>query len=277
MQKVFSAYSFIRNYLRRYQVGIYAGNCAFFILLSLFPALMLFFGLLKYTPISQAELLAAAYAFVPKLFHPLLQYFIDTLFSGGGITLISVSAIGTAWTASRGVYSFLTGLNKIYHCPERRGYFFQRIMCLFDTLLLFIALFITIICYVFGKRIRVLLSKSMIPIARLAVFLLRMRWLALTLMLWFLFLIVFTLFPSKRQKVRFSLPGAFAAAVGWVGFSAGYVFYAERFGRYDSVYGSLATVALAMVWLYACISILFYAALLNRFSEVWRRKRKELR
>lgn len=273
MQKVVFWFLSLRRYIRRHQVGIYAANTSFFLLLSCFPALMLLLALLKYTPISQSDFLSAAYASVPVLFHPILKYFVGALFSEAGGTVISLSAVSAAWAASRGVYSLLEGLNKIYHLPERRGYFLRRIVCLFDTLLLMVALIVTLVGYVFGKRIAQALSGSRVPIVRLILLLLRMRWLVVAVVLCFLFLIVFTVFPNRRQKIRSALPGAIGAAIGWVVFSAGYVFYAERFGNYASVYGSLATVALAMVWLYACMSILFYGALLNRVLEVRRRKK----
>ena len=273
MQKLLSVYFTLRNYSRRHQVGIYAANTSFFLLLSCFPALMLLLALLQFTPLTQEDFLAAAYALLPKMFYPILEYFVGALFSEAGGTVISLSAVSAAWAASRGVYSLLEGLNKIYRLPERRGYFLRRIICLFDTLLLIIALIVTLVGYVFGKRIAQALAGSRVPIVRLVLLLLKMRWLAVAVVLCFLFLIVFTLFPNRRQSIRSALPGAAGAALGWIVFSAGYVFYAERFGNYASIYGSLATVALAMVWLYACMSILFYGALFNRVLEVWRRKK----
>ena len=47
----------LRDLTRRigaYQVPIYAGNATFFIMLSVFPALMLVFSLLRFTPYTPA-------------------------------------------------------------------------------------------------------------------------------------------------------------------------------------------------------------------------------
>ena len=43
--------------------------------------------------------------------------------------------------------------------------------------------------------------------------------------------------------------------------------YVERFSRYSSVYGSVYAVALSMLWLYLCLSIVFYGGALNRLLK----------
>ena len=41
-------------------------------------------------------------------------------------------------------------------------------------------------------------------------------------------------------------------------------FYVEYFSNYSNIYGSVYAVALSMLWLYFCISIVFYGGALNR-------------
>ena len=40
--------------------------------------------------------------------------------------------------------------------------------------------------------------------------------------------------------------------------------YVEHFPRYANIFGSVYTVALASIWLYVCVTIVFYGAVLNR-------------
>ena len=40
--------------------------------------------------------------------------------------------------------------------------------------------------------------------------------------------------------------------------------YVELFAGYTNVYGSVYAVALSMLWLYCCLSILFYGGALNK-------------
>ena len=54
------------------------------------------------------------------------------------------------------------------------------------------------------------------------------------------------------------------AAIGWQLFTNAYSIYSQKFTAYASIYGSVYVVALGMLWLYCCISIVFYGGVLNR-------------
>ena len=60
-----------------------------------------------------------------------------------------------------------------------------------------------------------------------------------------------------------ALPGAAGASLGWLVFSSLFSVYVQHFGSYSVFYGSLAGIAMAMLWLYVCMSILFYGGVLN--------------
>ena len=79
-----------------------------------------------------------------------------------------------------------------------------------------------------------------------------------------LFPAIFVVLPNRRNRIRDSLPGAMFSSGGWLIFSDLYSVYVENFAPLSSVYGSVYAVALSMLWLYCCISILFYGGALNR-------------
>ena len=54
-------------------------------------------------------------------------------------------------------------------------------------------------------------------------------------------------------------------------FSALFSVYVENFNRYTNIYGSIYAVALAMLWLYMCVSIVFYGAVLNQLLKKYRK------
>ena len=66
------------------------------------------------------------------------------------------------------------------------------------------------------------------------------------------------------------------SATGWLGFSYLYSFYIDRMANYSATYGSLTAVVLCMIWLYACMYIMFIGAELNVVAaepsvrEAWR-------
>lgn len=249
------------------KIGIYAANASFFILLSIFPALMFILSLLQYTPLTQQDFLETANSLVPSVMEPLLEYIVKDLFASTSVTLLSITAITTVWSASRGVYSLLCGLNGIYGLQDRRNYLYRRLLCVFYTLILFAALLVTLVLHVFGRRISLYLASKPIPLFRLLLFLMQLRWLVVSLLLTGLFTIIFLVFPNRKLKILNVLPGAAASAVGWVIFSSLFSIYVEKFSSYSRLYGSLSVIAVSMLWLYFCISILFYGAVLNTWLE----------
>lgn len=272
--KRFERLSTLSREISSKKIGIYAANASFFILLSIFPALMLVLSLLQYTPLTPEDFLDAAAGLLPAVMEPLLAYLVTDLFADSGVTLISISAIAAVWSASRGVYSLLCGLNSIYGLRENRSYLYQRLLCMLYTLLLFAALILTLGLHIFGRRISQYLAARTIPIFRLLLYLIRLRWLVVFLLLTALFTMIFTVFPNRRMKIRAALPGAAASALGWIVFTSIFSFYVNHFANYSRIYGSLSTIAISMLWLYFCMSILFYGALLNHYLDLWRSNRR---
>ena len=80
--------------------------------------------------------------------------------------------------------------------------------------------------------------------------------------------LTFTYLPSGDRKIRSQLPGSIFTSVLWILFTKAFGFFIQRFWRYSSVYGALAAVFLAAMWMKFIISILFYGASLNRALQV---------
>ncbi len=76
---------------------------------------------------------------------------------------------------------------------------------------------------------------------------------------------MFMALPSGRNQFWDSLPGALLASSGWLVFSDLFSIYVEHFAHLSNVYGSVYAVALSMLWLYCCMSIVFYGGVLNRY------------
>lgn len=248
------------------KIGIYAANAAFFLVLSLFPALMLLLALLSYTPVRQDTLLAAISTVTPDALYSLVTKLVNDLYSGSGAALVSITAVTATWSSSRGIYSLMEGFNGIYGLTDRRNYVFRRLLCLFYTVVLLAALLVTMVLYVFGHRIVLWLETQTIPVLRLLLYLARLRWVIVLVFLLLVFMVMYKVFPNRKLTFRSVLPGAVLGAVGWMGFTELFSLYVNHFGSgYTVIYGSLATAAIGMLWLYSCICILFFGAVLNRY------------
>ena len=85
-----------------------------------------------------------------------------------------------------------------------------------------------------------------------------------------LFTGIFLALPNRRQRLVQVLPGAAGAAGAWVVYSEIYSWYVNHIAKASALYGSLSVLLLMLLWLYACISILFYGALLNHALFDWK-------
>lgn len=260
--KLFTA---VRRALRRLaaaEVGVYAANAAFFILLSLFPAMLLLIGLLQYTPLSPDDLQAALSGFLPAALAPLLDYMTQELFVSNSVALLSVSAAVAVWSSSRGVYSLIRGINRVYRLEETRSYFVLRLRSAVDTVLLLLALVVTLILHLFGRQLGQRLDSLGMPFLSS---LLQRNHLFIFFVLTVVFCVFYTRFPSKKQRLLAALPGAAGTAVAWIVFSALFTFYISKTGSYSFYYGSLSVIAMTMLWLYGCMCIFFYGGILNAY------------
>lgn len=266
----------LRSYLMRIEamrLPIYAGNASFFLLLSIFPILSLFLSLLPYTPLTLQDLLGFCADLVPLWMQPVVELFVRTLYDSSSAAIVSLSAVMTLWSASKGMLSLLYGLNAAAEVRETRGYVLRRLLCVAYTLGMLLALVMMLGLYVAGQGILTFLSGRGFALAALLEPIMRHLHLFSLVLLTALFCAFYLALPDKRQRFLHVLPGAAGAAGAWVIFSQLYSYYVNHIARASALYGSLSVLLLMLLWLYTCISILFYGAVCNHALFDWREKK----
>ena len=92
------------------------------------------------------------------------------------------------------------------------------------------------------------------------------------------FAVVFTALPNCKLSFKSQLPGAAICSVAWYVFSFGLSVYVDYFNGF-SMYGSLTTIALIMLWLYFCMYIMMMSAevnvVFNESIKKWLRRDKK--
>lgn len=252
-------------------VGVYAANASFFIILSAFPLLVLVMGVLNLTSLTQSDLLDTLSALLPSALVPYATGVVDNIPGTGSVAIISITAVLAIWSASRGVYGVMVGINAIFGSSDRRSYLVRRAICVLYTLLLVLSLVITLALHVFGRALLTNLAKLLPALAdtlqtvRLLRFLFTVAFLTLT------FSAVYGAFPSRRVSLRACVAGAFPAALGWLGFSSIFSVIVTHSKNYTTFYGSLAMVAVFMLWLYTCMTILLMGGVIASILDPGRR------
>lgn len=246
-------------------IPVYAANAGFFIILAVFPALILLMGLLRYTGLDPENLLEILDRIVPRALMEKADGLIYSIYANTNGAVIGLSAVTALWSASRGVHGLRVGLNAIYGVEENRGYFLSRAISLAYTLAFLLVLLLTLVLHVFGSSILQWLQLLDLELIGFLTGIVDFRFFLLLAVQTLIFALMYTAVPSRRNRFRDSVPGALLASIGWLAFSDVFSIYVENFARYANIYGSVYAIALAMLWLYCCMSILFYGGALNRY------------
>lgn len=251
--------------LSQLHVPAHAGYAAYFIILAAFPALMLLLNILSYTSLSSGALVELLAGILPSALMPMITRLLESMFNSSSTTMVSVTALTTLWAASRGMYGILQGLNRMYNVQEDRGYLLTRSLSVVYTFLFLLVLLLTLALQVFGQAILARLPQTNIRLLKILWSFISNRFILLLVIQAALFTAMYMFLPNRRNDFLTSLPGAILASLGWQLFTLAFSIYVDNFSNYSTVYGSLSAVAIAMLWLYTCVSIIFYGGALNKF------------
>lgn len=249
------------------QIPLHAAYAGYFMVLSVFPALLLILSVLRYTDLQVESLVELLGDFMPHALMDTVEELVFSTYQNASGALLGLSAVTALWSASRGVYGILAGLNAIYGVSESRNYLYTRGISLIYTVLFFAVVMLTLVLHVFGNAIIRALTMVDNGLLIFLIDLIDLRFFLLLILQSLVFTLMFMALPNERNRFMESLPGGVLASLGWMIFSDLYSIYVENFQNYSNIYGSVYAIALSMLWLYCCLSILFYGGALNRYLK----------
>ena len=262
----------------RNEMSVYAGYTTLYTLMAMVPLLTLMIGVVNLLPdVSLQHVETALRDLLPDLpeVRSMLHSVIANVNRQAGSLAVSVSVVASLWSASNGVNAIQMGLCKISNTGRR--FLRQR-----GVSLLFTLLFIALIPALFIFRVLRGSIESLIAVVnewlnipdvagRLMDFMEYSGLITVGAMV-LVILLAYTYLQGVHRRLRYQLPGALFAAGMWLVFSSLFEIFIKRFWQASSLYGSLASVFLAAMWLKSIMMILFYGA---AFNEALYRRRKE--
>lgn len=252
------------QWLNRMHIPQLAANTGYFIVLSVFPALLLVLSALSYTGLTVENLLEMLEGVLPQALMGTARQLILSVYKNASGAVAGVSALTAIWSSSRGVYGLLTGLNAIYGVSEDRGYLYTRFISVLYTFALEAVILLTLVLHVFGNSLLKFIRSLNLPAMTVLTDILDLRFVLLLLVQSLLFTLMFMILPNRRNRFWESLPGGLLASIGWLLFSNLYSAYVTHFPSYANIYGSVYAIAISMLWLYCCLEIIFFGGALNQ-------------
>ena len=251
------------NRMQKKNMPAFAGSCAYFFVISMVPLLILITSALPYTAISQADLVRVITGIMPDFADSFVIRLIEESYERS-VAVFSISALATIWSGALGMLSIIRGLNEIYEVEEKRNYFHLRFIAALYTVSMIVIMLAMLTMMVFENVVRTVAVSHFPKIMYIYSLSSYFKFVVVIAIATLAFAMIYTYVPSARMTFIYQLPGAFFSAVVWYIFSWLFSLYVDRSG-YFSIYGSITTVVLMMVWLYFCIYIFLIGAFINRF------------
>ncbi len=255
----------VLNKVKGGDIGAYAGQAALFLIMSLIPFLLVLISLIRFTPITESLILTGIELISPDYSSYAVITIVDEVYHNtGGILLISL--VFAIYSAAKTIQSLRYALNKVYEIEENRNWFLLRVRAMFETLVLILAILLLIVLLMFGKSIQNVFEIYVPLAAAVTAKILKMRLLILFLVLTALFLVIYTVIPNRKARLRTQMAGSVSCAAAWYVFSFGVSIYINYFNGF-SFYGSLTSLVLIMFWLYFAMYIFLVCGAVNASLE----------
>lgn len=256
-------------------IQIVAAGIAFYVFLSVFPALsgaLSLYGLLVGAEQAQ-EQLASASAFLPQEVQESIGTIVSHVSGKSNQALgigFGVSLFLSIWSTNKGTKALFEGLNIAYDEKDDRSFLVLNGLSLLFT-------FIALVCCVVAIALitlipamigRVNFSKEIQDLLQFG------RWPVSAVISILLLAFAYKIAPDRSDgEVRWISWGSMIATVLWMGGSALFSFYAENFGSFGETYGSFAAVVLLMLWLFLSSFFILVGAEVNSELEKWQKER----
>ncbi len=244
-----------------------AGQLAYYLILALFPFILVLVSLMGM--VSSENLAEEVLDYFRQAMPPQVYEIIDTytsdIISGNNPRpgLFSIGLLITIWSASGAFAALINALNKAYDIEETRPFWKVRGIAILMTLGLSVLILVGVLLMVAGYPIGLAVADIFGLGNYFELVWGIIRW---PLALLFLVTVVALLYyfaPDADQPFRWITPGGFIGVALWVLASVGFNIYVSNFGSYDKTYGSIGAVILLLLYLYISSQVVLFGAELN--------------
>ena len=262
LKKIYEKITDITDEIGNDHVGAYAAQSAYFFMLCMIPIILLLLTLVQYTPVTKADVMTAVMQVFPSSVDSMMATVVNQVYNQS-MGIIPVTIIVALWSAGKGVLAMTTGLNCVYHCKETRNYVILRLRSTLYTLMFLLVILFLLVLSVFGNSLNIFISEHIPIFAEIADRVIELRTILTPIVMVAFSLLIYKFLPNRRDSLLRQLPGAVFAAIGWMAISWVFSVYVDVFTGFSSMYGSLTTIVLIMLWMYFCMYSILLGGELN--------------
>ncbi len=243
-----------------------AGSMAFSSLLALFPFLIFLIAFAAFFNVEgeAREALRVGFGALPDPISAAIARPFGEALGVRSPQLLTIGAVIALWSASNGVESLRTGLNRAYDADESRSIFIRRLESLFviaAVVALAVVLgYLTIVSAIILPNLPHFAQEAADEVANNYI----TRYMMAGGALFVALCLAHLWLPGGRRRLVDVIPGVLVTTLLWLCLAAGFTTYLASYASYDVVYGGLGGIAAAMVFFYFTAILILFGAELNR-------------
>ena len=256
---------------------VYSGNATLFIITAAFPFIALIISIVNVLPwYSPTDVIEFFFRILPDLepFRDFISGMVMNLKSSSGGVLIGVAALTTLWSASSGVNAIRVGLNqldggekgKVQHNIIKRLVFTLMLIILIPALLIFSMLGDSV-QNIIGGIFERMGAEGLLHLKETLDSVFQAGTLIVAVAGFFAALLLYAKLPVKTHTLKSRIPGTVFTGLASYLFTKLFSFFIPKFSGSSSLYGSLASLFLILLWIRIVMMILFAGGALNKAME----------
>ncbi|GAB2024082.1 YihY/virulence factor BrkB family protein [Lactovum odontotermitis] len=247
-------------------MGLSSIAVAYYLLLSIFPMLLIVANVLPYLKINVSEVLEFMQKNLPKEFYSMTAGYVKQYLSTPNSALFAVAIILALWTFSKSMSALEMAMNKAYGVTKHRDVIISRIFGITGGLIIMILLYLAVAISTFGQTVLTqiyqryqfnttvynFLENSTLPIVAFVTFVVLM--------------ILYSLMPNIRiKKLRYIMPGTLFSLFVLVFLTSFVGQYVAHFvdSWQDFRLVSSIVIFAVMIWFIFISRVLILGAMLN--------------
>ncbi|APD05768.1 UPF0761 membrane protein [Flavobacteriaceae bacterium UJ101] len=261
-------------------IGPRAAAVSYSLFMSLFPFVIFLFSLLPQFELADDLQRVFEQTVLARIFpdnSANLTTSLDSILGEKNLTILSTGFLLSIIFTTNGINALISGFNLTYHKLEKRHfirqYFIALILTIIFTLLFILMLFIIYYAsplsrYIEERQMRYISNYSDLISGGLAS--------TLTIATFFLGVsLLYKYGPKTKFSFKEILPGAIFATLLFILSFWGFGVYIKYFAQYKTLYNSLGTILILMLWIYINVIIILTGFELNATFYVTKRLRSD--
>lgn len=253
--------------------GIYEGKLsmrasavAFNFFLALFPSIIFLFTIIPYIPINgfHEMLFATLQDILPVSTYEAVETTAEDIILRPRGGLLSLGFVLALYFSTSGISSLIDAFNQTYHGIVPRTFVKQQMISLILVLILSSMVLVGIGILISGDTlIRYIVEAGSYTNSAEVLALKTSKFLIVIILFFLTISFLYYLGPSRKQKFRFISAGATLSTLLIILLSIGFNYYISNFSSYNTLYGSIGTLIIVMMWIYFVAIVILIGFELN--------------